>query len=282
MIHAAGWVSLGRDPRGLSRAINVDATRGLLDDAQRASVERFVLTSTLHTLAAGTSTSPADETSPWNLECVDSPYARSKREAEALVRRASQGTFTTVVLCPGMVLGPRDPKPTSTRLLHVLARSPRGVSPAGRNPDRRCEGPCSGPSQSPHGGSTRRAVCRRRPLPELRRARRARGGDHGKTPDRRPPAGSARAAAEGRRQPARAPWPSHRIVRHDRRGRVSPTSTSPGTAPMLASAWCIHLPWKRSEPPWPPRPAPNQAAHVDLSKPTHGVGPRCVISVGTT
>ena len=134
MIHAAGWVSLGRDAGGLSQAINVEATRSLLDDAKRAGVERFVLTSTLHTLAAGTTTNPADETSPWNLECVDSPYARSKREAESLVRQANQGTFTTVALCPGMVLGPRDPKPTSTRLLHELAHSrvvflPRGGIP---------------------------------------------------------------------------------------------------------------------------------------------------------
>ena len=134
VIHAAGWVSLGADPRGLGRAINVEATCGLLDVAQRASVERFVLTSTLHTLAAGTSTSPADETSPWNLECVDSPYARSKREAEALVLRASREHFSTIVLCPGMVLGPRDPKPTSTRLLHLLARSRVAFLPRGGIP----------------------------------------------------------------------------------------------------------------------------------------------------
>ena len=134
VIHSAGWVSLGRDAGGLSQAINVEATRGLLADARRARVERFVLTSTLHTLAAGTSTNPADETSLWNLECVDSPYARSKREAECLVRQASQGTFTTVVLCPGMVLGPRDPKPTSTRLIHVLARSRVAFLPGGGIP----------------------------------------------------------------------------------------------------------------------------------------------------
>ena len=134
VIHTAGWVSLGRDVGGLSQAINVDATRGLLDDARRARVERFVLTSTLHTLAAGTAANPADETSSWNLECVDSAYARSKREAESLVRGASQGSFTTVALCPGMVLGPRDPKPTSTRLLHVLARSRVALLPSGGIP----------------------------------------------------------------------------------------------------------------------------------------------------
>ncbi len=134
VIHAAGWVSLGRDPKGLSQAINVEATLGLVDDAKRAGVERFVLTSTLHTLAAGTAASPADETSTWNLECVDSPYARSKREAERIVCAAGQGAFTTVVLCPGMVLGPRDPKPTSTRLLHVLSRTRVAFLPRGGIP----------------------------------------------------------------------------------------------------------------------------------------------------
>ena len=134
VIHSAGWVSLRRNAGGLSQAINVEATRTLVDDAKRSRVERFVLTSTLHTLAAGTSTNPADETTAWNLACVDSPYARFKREAESLVRQASQAKFTTVVLCPGMVVGPRDPKPTSTRLLHVLARSHVAFLPGGGIP----------------------------------------------------------------------------------------------------------------------------------------------------
>jgi dihydroflavonol-4-reductase len=134
VIHAAGWVSLGSDRRGLSHEVNVVATRELLEDARRAGVSRFVYTSTLHTMAAGSLTHPADEATPWNLECVDSPYSRTKRQAEDLVRRASGEQFETVVLCPGMVLGPRDPKPTSTRLLHALARSSLAVLPRGGIP----------------------------------------------------------------------------------------------------------------------------------------------------
>jgi dihydroflavonol-4-reductase len=134
VIHTAAWVSLGRDPKGWSRTTNVDATRGLLDVAERAGVNRFVMSSTIHTVAAGSSTAPADESSPWNLQRVESPYSRSKREAEAHVRQANRCTFTTIILCLGMVIGPRDPKPTSTRLLHTLARSrvvflPRGGIP---------------------------------------------------------------------------------------------------------------------------------------------------------
>jgi dihydroflavonol-4-reductase len=134
VIHSAGWVSLGRDPAGLSRAINLDATCALLDDARRAGVERFVLTSTLHTLAAGTALRPADETTPWNLQCVDSPYARSKCEAETRVRQANQSAFETIVLCPGLVVGPRDPKPTSTKLIKTLARTVVALLPGGGIP----------------------------------------------------------------------------------------------------------------------------------------------------
>jgi dihydroflavonol-4-reductase len=134
VIHAAGWVSLGSDPRGLGHQINVLATRELLEESRRAGIERFVYTSTLHTVAAGSAASPADEDTAWNLECVDSPYCRSKRQAEDIVRRASGRGFETVVLCPGMVLGPRDPKPTSTRLLHALVRRRVAVVPRGGIP----------------------------------------------------------------------------------------------------------------------------------------------------
>ena len=134
IVHVASWVSLGSDPRGLGRSVNVDATRALLSDAISSGVERFVYTSTTHTLAAGTAEEPADEKTPWNLERVDSPYARSKREAEAIVLDGLGGRLPAVVLCPGMVVGPRDPKPTSTSLLLMMARSPLAFLPSGGIP----------------------------------------------------------------------------------------------------------------------------------------------------
>ncbi len=122
VIHTAGWVSLGADHRGDAAAINVDATKRLLEFSSEAGVERFVFTSTLHTVAAGTASDPADEDAGWNLHAVDSPYSRTKREAEEIVR-AGTDRLASVVLCPGMVLGPRDIKPTSTRILLLMAKS---------------------------------------------------------------------------------------------------------------------------------------------------------------
>ncbi len=134
VIHSAGWVSLGPDRLGISHASNVELTSRLLDEAPRAGVERFVYTSTLYTLAAGTSDRFADEFTPWNLERVDSAYTKTKREAERLVLAASSGGFTTIALCPGMVLGARDPKPTSTRIVRAYSRAMVAVAPLGGIP----------------------------------------------------------------------------------------------------------------------------------------------------
>ena len=134
MIHAASWVSLGADPHREGDRTNVEATRGLLADCVASGVERMVYTSTLHTLAAGSRETPADEESPWNLDRVDSSYARTKREAESLVLDGAGGRLATVALCPGMVIGARDRKPTSTSLLIAMARSPVAMLPAGGIP----------------------------------------------------------------------------------------------------------------------------------------------------
>lgn len=134
VVHSAGWVSLGPDRSGEARAVNIEATRVLLDEAEAAGVERFVYTSTLHTLAAGTAEHPADENSTWNLGRVDSPYARTKGEAERLVLDRSGARMTCLALCPGMVLGPRDRSPTSTAVLLAMARHPLVVVPGGGIP----------------------------------------------------------------------------------------------------------------------------------------------------
>ena len=112
IVHSAGWVDLGRDPNGLAQAINVDSTRTLLDLAERAGVERFVYTSTLWTVAAGTVDTPADEESAWDLDSIRSPYCESKRAAERLVLDRDNDRMRTIVLCPSLVIGPRDRRPS--------------------------------------------------------------------------------------------------------------------------------------------------------------------------
>ena len=134
VVHCAGWVRLGVDRLGEGRAVNVEATRALLAEAVGAGVERFVYTSTLWTVAAGTADRPADEDSSWNLERLRSPYAETKREAERLVLEASTESLRTSALCPSMVIGPGDARGTSTRVLLAMARTPVAMLPRGGIP----------------------------------------------------------------------------------------------------------------------------------------------------
>lgn len=134
VVHAAGWVSLKPDRRGISRRVNVEATRDLLDRCAAVGVEKFVYTSSLWTTAAGTADDPADEARAWNLESIQSPYCATKREAERLVLERNRPGFQTAVICPGMVMGPGDHHPTSTELLLTMARWPVVFLPAGGIP----------------------------------------------------------------------------------------------------------------------------------------------------
>ncbi len=134
VIHTASWVSLGPDRLGVSHATNVEATGRLLAESAEAGAERFVYTSSLYSLAAGTPEQPADEFSAWNLERFDSAYMRTKRQAEKLVLAANGPRFSTIALCPGMVQGPRDTKPTSTKIAKAYARSLVAIVPSGGIP----------------------------------------------------------------------------------------------------------------------------------------------------
>ena len=259
VIHSAGWVSLGQDASGLSQAINVEATRGLLDDAKRASVERFVLTSTLHTLAAGTAANPADETSTWNLQSVDSPYARTKREAESLVRSGEPGHIHDGRPLPwhgSWTTRPEadlDPNPPCTCSLS------RGVSAPWRHTDCRRGGTRPRSSHGSHSRSTWPALCSRRPLSELCRTRGSCGGNYRQTPTYHSRTGHSRAAAERLRQSARTSWywPWYRVVRLDCGGRLSSASCCGEPRRRLLRPGASTSPWNQSG--WPFRPWESSA-----------------------
>jgi dihydroflavonol-4-reductase len=134
VVHCAAWVSLGSDVSGEGRSTNLEATRGLIDEAIAAGVERFVYTSTIWTIGAGSADRPADEDSEWNLDGLRSPYLDSKREAERLVLSRNGPDLRTTALCPGLVIGPRDVKITSTRVLLATAATPVAFFPSGGIP----------------------------------------------------------------------------------------------------------------------------------------------------
>jgi dihydroflavonol-4-reductase len=99
--------------------------------ALRGGVRRLVLTSSAATVARGSAAVPATEDSPYNLGDIRAPYYISKRLAERTVQEFGERGLETIILCPTYVIGPRDDRPTTNRLLLYLARSRWPVVPPG-------------------------------------------------------------------------------------------------------------------------------------------------------
>ena len=135
--------------------------------------------------------------------------------------RPAQERLTTIVLCPGMVVGPRDPKPTSTRLLRVLARTWVAFLPQGGIPIVDAAVVARAHRRACHRGAAGPALCRRRPLPELPRACSRSWRRSPESPGTSFPCRTAGEPAEGRCPCVRAPWPPGRILAHDRGRRFS-------------------------------------------------------------
>jgi len=106
VIHAAGLVGSGGG--SAYRRVNVDGTRNVIRAAIECRVPRLVHLSSLIVHAAPVRGALLHESSPLRERFAAwDHYGRSKREAEDIVRHA-RPRIDTIILRPGVVLGPRD------------------------------------------------------------------------------------------------------------------------------------------------------------------------------
>ena len=124
---AADYRLWARDPSQIFAA-NVDGTRIVMEEAQRAGVERIVYTSSVATLGLRADGSPADETVALSVEQGIGPYKRSKIAAERLVEAmVANNALPAVIVNPSTPIGPRDVKPTPTG--RIIVETARGRVP---------------------------------------------------------------------------------------------------------------------------------------------------------
>ncbi|AKT37441.1 NAD-dependent epimerase/dehydratase family protein [Chondromyces crocatus] len=108
VIHLAAWVQRGRGGEAEAHAINVDATRMLAEVAAAASVQRFVLVSTVSAYGVP-SVDDIDETVPLDFAQVDL-YGRTKALGEQAAQAVAKRTGLALsVIRPAMVVGPGSP-----------------------------------------------------------------------------------------------------------------------------------------------------------------------------
>jgi dihydroflavonol-4-reductase len=124
---AADYRLWSRDPSELART-NVEGTVALLQEAQRAGVERVVYTSSVATLRAHTDGRSADETMPLGEDEAIGVYKRSKVAAERAVEAMVREGLPAVIVNPSTPIGPCDVKPTPTG--RIILEAAAGRMPA--------------------------------------------------------------------------------------------------------------------------------------------------------
>jgi len=124
---AADYRLWARDPSQIFAA-NVNGTRIVMQEANKAGVERIVYTSSVATLGLRHDGAAADETVPLMPEQGIGAYKRSKIAAERLVETmiADEG-LPAVIVNPSTPIGPRDVKPTPTG--RIIVEAARGRVP---------------------------------------------------------------------------------------------------------------------------------------------------------
>jgi len=111
------------------RRINVEGTRNLIGASVKAGVSRFVYVSSV-AVHSFIDASDLDENAP-QLP-TPFPYARSKREAEALVMDYNRrGLIQTVIIRPGDIYGPGD-RITLLKMAPLLEKGRMGTIDHGR------------------------------------------------------------------------------------------------------------------------------------------------------
>jgi dihydroflavonol-4-reductase len=110
--HAAARISIRRSDAAEVRRINVDGTRNVIAACRAAGVKRLIHFSSIEAFTPRPLDSTLDEDRAMEDGSTGSPYAVSKAEAEAEVRRAAAEGMDTVILNPTAVVGPHDYRPS--------------------------------------------------------------------------------------------------------------------------------------------------------------------------
>lgn len=122
IIHSAAQIHIGWQQLESSRQANVETTRILANGARRRKI-RMIYVSTVDTLAAADPNSVFDETHTEPLK-IPAAYVISKREAEQVMLQQVAEGLDGVIVNPGFMVGPRDFKPTSGKMMLMLWRQP--------------------------------------------------------------------------------------------------------------------------------------------------------------
>lgn len=116
LFHCAGVVSFMKSDRELLNKINKTGTANVVDAALRQKVDKLVHASSTAALGRADADGSISEQSKWKNSKLNSWYAVTKMRGEQEVWRGQAEGLTTVIVNPGIILGPGSWDNGSSRL----------------------------------------------------------------------------------------------------------------------------------------------------------------------
>lgn len=135
VFHSAAAVGVSPTVTPALRKANVDGTAAVLGAVRKARVPRLVHVSSVVAVGLSADGRPCTEDAAWNFaeHKLDDGYCQTKHEAERLVDAAARADVDAVIVNPGFMIGPRDARPSSGRVIVDLVKGKIPIYPAGKN-----------------------------------------------------------------------------------------------------------------------------------------------------
>ncbi len=135
VFHTAAAVGVSPTVTSALRKANVDGTAAVLRAFEKTGARRLVHVSSVVAVGLSTDGQPVDERAPWNFGDykLDDGYCTTKHQAEQLVDAAVRGGIDAVIVNPGFLIGPRDARPSSGRVIVDLVKGRIPIYPGGKN-----------------------------------------------------------------------------------------------------------------------------------------------------
>lgn len=129
VFHAAAIYSDWAPDPTLMYAVNIGGTYNVLEAARRAAVDRVIYTASVASLGRPRPGTLGDERTAYESWRIDFPYSRAKYFSRELAESFAAWGLDVRIVCPGIVLGPGDLRPTPSGKL-ILNIAGGAVPPA--------------------------------------------------------------------------------------------------------------------------------------------------------
>lgn len=107
LIHCAGMVTVASENDALWK-VNVDGTRNIIKLCEQYHIEKLIYVSSVHAIPEKENGAVICETDQFSASLVKGIYGKSKAEATAYVKLASEKGLPAVIVHPSGIIGPGD------------------------------------------------------------------------------------------------------------------------------------------------------------------------------